>query len=176
MTGLFGSEKPLEIQTFFSKKDSFGLSSFIPSHDPDHDGLTDTGKKSSSQDAPNKDEDEAYHYDIQKEKTIWVSDYFKGIMSLAILLVVIFYSQLVDLDRPGAGDMAFIFGDFTILYLFLVCPIFLSDIFFRKTFPSDLWKQIPQKMPMPRMREFMMSMMDGSKQISYRKTMKLSLS
>ena len=55
LTGLFGSEKPLEIQTFLVKKDSFWDSVVLfLSRVPDHDGLTDTGKKSSSQDAPNR--------------------------------------------------------------------------------------------------------------------------
>ena len=117
-----------------------------------------------------EDDDEAYHYDIQKKKLYGLATIFKGIMILPYLLVVIFYSQLVDLDRPDAGDMAFIFGDFTMLYLFLVliALFFLSDIFFRKTFHLIYGKPIPRNANAKEVREFMMSMMDeAEKQISY---------
>ena len=55
LTGLFGSEKPLEIQTFFSKEGLLlgsvvlFLAAFLITM-----AFTDTGKKSSSQDAPNR--------------------------------------------------------------------------------------------------------------------------
>ena len=117
-----------------------------------------------------EDEDEAYHYDIQKKKLYGLATIFKGIMILPYFLFVIFYSQLVYLDRPGAGDMAFIFGDFTMLYLFLVliALFFLSDIFFRKTFHLIYGKPIPRNANAKEVREFMMSMMDeAEKQISY---------
>ena len=117
-----------------------------------------------------EDEEEAYHYDIQNKKLYGLATIFKGIMILLFFLVVIFYSQLVDLDRPGAGDMAFIFGDFTMLYLFLVLSALfsLSDIFFRKTFHLIYGKQIPRNANAKEVREFMMSMMDeAEKQISY---------
>ena len=45
LTGMFGSEKPIEIQSFFS---------FIPDCVYDYDGLTDVGKKSPSKDASNR--------------------------------------------------------------------------------------------------------------------------
>ena len=117
-----------------------------------------------------EDEDEAYHYDIQKKKLYGLATIFKGIMILPYFLVVIFYSQLVDLDRPGTGDMAFIFGEFTMLYLFLVlfALFFLSDILFRKTFHLLYGKPIPRNANSKEVREFMMSMMDeAEKQISY---------
>ena len=117
-----------------------------------------------------EDDDEAYHYDIQKKKLYGLATIFKGIMILPYLLVVIFYSQLVYIDRPGAGDMAFIFGDFTMLYLFLIliALFFLSDIFFRKTFHLIYGKPIPRNANAKEVREFMMSMMDeAEKQISY---------
>ena len=137
LTGMFGSEKPLEIQSFFSKEvlllgsAVLFLVAFI---------LTITllmcARKVHQKMLQIEDDDEAYHYDIQKKKLYGLATIFKGIMILPYFLFVIFYSQLVDLDRPGAGDMAFIFGDFTMLYLFLVliALFFLSDIFFRKTF------------------------------------------
>ena len=56
------------------------------------------------------------------------------------------------------------------LYLFscLDCPIFLSDIFFRKTFHLIYGKPIPRNANAKEVREFMMSMMDeAEKQISY---------
>lgn len=137
LTEMFGSEKPLEIQSFFSKEGLLlgsavlFLVAFI---------LTITllmcARKVHQKMLQIEDDDEAYHYDIQKKKLYGLATIFKGIMILPYFLFVIFYSQLVDLDRPGAGDMAFIFGDFTMLYLFLVliALFFLSDIFFRKTF------------------------------------------
>ena len=55
LTGMFGSEKPLEIQSFFSKEVLlFGICSFIPDCVYDYDGLTDVGKKSPSKDASNR--------------------------------------------------------------------------------------------------------------------------
>ena len=74
------------------------------------------------------------------------------------------------MDRPGTGNLAFIFGDFTIFYLFLVllALFLLSDIFFRKTFHLFYGKPIPRNANAKEVREFMMSMMDeAEKQISY---------
>ena len=171
LTGMFGSEKPLEIQFFFSKEALLlgsavlFLVAFI---------LTITllmcARKVHQKMLQIEDDDEAYHYDIQKKKLYGLATIFKGIMILPYFLFVIFYSQLVYLDRPGAGDMAFIFGDFTMLYLFLVliALFFLSDIFFRKTFHLIYGKPIPRNANAKEVREFMMSMMDeAEKQISY---------
>lgn len=171
LKGMFGSEKPLEIQSFFSKEvlllDSvvLFLVAFI---------LTITllmcARKVHQKMLQIEDEDEAYHYDIQKKKLYGLATIFKGIMILPYLLVVIFYSQLVYIDRPGAGDMAFIFGDFTMLYLILIliALFFLSNIFFRKTFHLIYGKPIPRNANAKEVREFMMSMMDeAEKQISY---------
>ena len=171
LTEMFGSEKPLEIQSFFSKEvlllgsAVLFLVAFI---------LTITllmcARKVHQKMLQIEDDDEAYHYDIQKKKLYGLATIFKGIMILPYFLFVIFYSQLVDLDRPGAGDMAFIFGDFTMLYLFLVliALFFLSDIFFRKTFHLIYGKPIPRNANAKEVREFMMSMMDeAEKQISY---------
>ena len=171
LTGMFGSEKPLEIQSFFSKEvlllgsAVLFLVAFI---------LTITllmcARKVHQKMLQIEDDDEAYHYDIQKKKLYGLATIFKGIMILPYFLVVIFYSQLVDLDRPDAGDMAFIFGDFTMLYLFLVliALFFLSDIFFRKTFHMLYGKPIPRNANTKEVREFTMSMMDeAEKQISY---------
>ena len=171
LTEMFGYEKPLEIQSFFSKEvlllgsAVLFLVAFI---------LTITllmcARKVHQKMLQIEDDDEAYHYDIQKKKLYGLATIFKGIMILPYFLFVIFYSQLVDLDRPGAGDMAFIFGDFTMLYLFLVliALFFLSDIFFRKTFHLLYGKPIPRNVNTKEVREFMMSMMDeAEKQISY---------
>ena len=171
LTEMFGYEKPLEIQSFFSKEvlllgsAVLFLVAFI---------LTITllmcARKVHQKMLQIEDDDEAYHYDIQKKKLYGLATIFKGIMILPYFLVVIFYSQLVDLDRPGAGNMAFIFGDFTMLYLFLVliALFFLSDIFFRKTFHLIYGKPIPRNANAKEVREFMMSMMDeAEKQISY---------
>ena len=171
LTGMFGSEKPLEIQSFFSKEvlllgsAVLFLVAFI---------LTITllmcARKVHQKMLQIEDDDEAYHYDIQKKKLYGLATIFKGIMILPYFLFVIFYSQLVYLDRPGAGDMAFIFGDFTMLYLFLVlfALFFLSDIFFRKTFHLIYGKAIPRNSSGAEVRELMMSMMDeAEKQICY---------
>ena len=171
LTGMFGSEKPLEIQTFFSKEVLFLDSAvlflilFILTM-----ALLIHARKVHQKMLQIEDDDEAYHYDLQKKKLYGLATIFKGIMILPYFLVVIFYSQLVYLDRPGAGDMAFIFGDFTMLYLFLVliALFFLSDIFFRKTFHLIYGKPIPRNANAKEVREFMMSMMDeAEKQISY---------
>ena len=74
------------------------------------------------------------------------------------------------MDRPGTGSLSFIFGVFTMLYLFLIliALFFLSDIFFRKTFHLIYGKPIPRNANAKEVREFMMSMMDeAEKQISY---------
>ena len=171
LTEMFGYEKPLEIQSFFSKEvlllgsAVLFLVAFILTM-----VLLMCARKVHQKMLQIEDDDEAYHYDIQKKKLYGLATIFKGIMILPYFLVVIFYSQLVDLDRPGAGDMAFIFGDFTMLYLFLVlfALFFLSDIFFRKTFHLIYGKPIPRNANAKEVREFMMSMMDeAEKQISY---------
>lgn len=171
LTGMFGSEKPLEIQSFFSKEVLLlgsillFLILFMVTI-----ALLISARKVHQKMLQIEDEDEAYHYDIQKKKLYGLATIFKGIMILPYFLFVIFYSQLVYLDRPGAGDMAFIFGDFTMLYLFLflIALFFLSDIFFRKTFHLIYGKPIPRNANAKEVREFMMSMMDeAEKQISY---------
>ena len=171
LTGMFGSEKPLEIQSFFSIEVLLlgsillFLIVFMVTI-----ALLISARKVHQKMLQIEDDDEAYHYDLQKKKLYGLATIFKGIMILPYFLFVIFYSQLVDLDRPGAGDMAFIFGDFTMLYLFLVliALFFLSDIFFRKTFHLIYGKPIPRNANAKEVREFMMSMMDeAEKQISY---------
>ena len=169
LTGMFGSEKPLEIQSFFSKEGLLWGSillflivfmvtiALLISARKVHQKILQI-------------EDEAYHYDIQKEKLYGLATIFKGIMILPYFLVVIFYTQWVYMDRPSTGHLAFIFGDFTMLYLFLVliALFFLSDIFFRKTFHLIYGKPIPRNANAKEVREFMMSMMDeAEKQISY---------
>ena len=171
LTGMFGSEKPIEIQSFFSKE-VFYLGSavlflivFILTM-----ALLIHARKVHQKMLQIDDEDEAYHYEIQKNKLYGLATIFKGIIILPYFLVIIFYCQLMSMDRPGAGDMAFIFGDFTMLYLFLVlfALFFLSDIFFRKTFHLIYGKPIPRNANAKEVREFMMSMMDeAEKQISY---------
>ena len=171
LTGMFGSEKPLEIQFFFSKEALLlgsavlFLVAFI---------LTITllmcARKVHQKMLQIEDDDEAYHYDIQKKKLFGLATIFKGVMILPYFLVIIFYSQWVYMDRPSTGHLAFIFGDFTMLYLFLVliALFFLSDIFFRKTFHLIYGKPIPRNANAKEVREFMMSMMDeAEKQISY---------
>ena len=171
LTGMFGSEKPLEIQSFFSIEVLLlgsillFLIVFMVTI-----ALLISARKVHQKMLQIEDEEEAYHYDIQKEKLFGLATIFKGVMILPYFLVIIFYSQWVYMDRPGAGDMAFIFGDFTMLYLFLVliALFFLSDIFFRKTFHLIYGKPIPRNANAKEVREFMMSMMDeAEKQISY---------
>lgn len=171
LTGMFGSEKPLEIQSFFSTEVLYLGSAvlflivFMITM-----GLLMWGRKVHQKMLQIEDEDEAYHYDVQKKKLYGLATIFKGILILPYFLVVIFYSQLMSMDRPGTGNLFFIFGDFTMLYLFLIliALFFLSDIFFRKTFHLIYGKPIPRNANAKEVREFMMSMMDeAEKQISY---------
>ena len=171
LTGMFGSEKPIEIQSFFSTEVLYLGSAvlflivFMITM-----GLLMWGRKVHQKMLQIEDEDEAYHYDVQKKKLYGLATIFKGILILPYFLVVIFYSQLMSMDRPGTGNLFFIFGDFTMLYLFLIliALFFLSDIFFRKTFHLTYGKTIPRNANAKEVREFMMSMMDeAEKQISY---------
>ena len=171
LTGMFGSEKPIEIQSFFSTEVLYLGSAvlflivFMITM-----GLLMWGRKVHQKMLQIEDEDEAYHYDVQKKKLYGLATIFKGILILPYFLVVIFYSQLMSMDRPGTGNLFFIFGDFTMLYLFLIliALFFLSDIFFRKTFHLIYGKTIPRNANAKEVREFMMSMMDeAEKQISY---------
>ena len=171
LTGMFGSEKPIEIQSFFSKE-VFYLGSavlflivFILTM-----ALLIHARKVHQKMLQIEDEEEAYHYDIQKKKLYGLATIFKGIMILPYILVSIFYCQLMYMDRPDTGNLAFIFGDYTILYLFLVVIVlfFLVGIFYRKTFNLVYGKPIPRNANAKEVREFMMSMMDeAEKQISY---------
>ena len=171
LTGMFGSEKPIEIQSFFSTEVLYLGSAvlflivFMITM-----GLLMWGRKVHQKMLQIEDEDEAYHYDVQKKKLYGLATIVKGILILPYFLVVIFYSQLMSMDRPGTGNLFFIFGDFTMLYLFLIliALFFLSDIFFRKTFHLIYGKTIPRNANAKEVREFMMSMMDeAEKQISY---------
>lgn len=171
LTGMFGSEKPIEIQSLFSKEVLYlgsvvlFLIMFMITL-----GLLMWGRKVHQKMLQIEDEDEAYHYDVQKKKLYGLATIFKGILILPYFLVIIFYSQLMSMDRPGTGNLFFIFGDFTMLYLFLIliALFFLSDIFFRKTFHLIYGKTIPRNANAKEVREFMMSMMDeAEKQISY---------
>lgn len=171
LTGMFGSEKPLEIQSFFSKEVLLlgsillFLIVFLVTI-----ALLISARKVHQKMLQIEDEEEAYHYDIQKKKLYGLATIFKGIMILPYILVSIFYCQLMYMDRPDTGNLAFIFGDYTILYLFLVVIVlfFLSDIFFRKTFHLIYGKPIPRNANAKEVREFLMSMMDeAEKQISY---------
>ena len=171
LTGMSGSEKTLEIQSFFSKEGLLlgsillFLIVFMVTI-----ALLISARKVHQKMLQIEDEEEAYHYDIQKNKLFGLATIFKGVMILPYFLVIIFYSQWVYMDRPSTGHLAFIFGTFTMLYLFLVLIVlfFLSDIFFRKTFHLLYGKPIPRNANAKEVREFMMSMMDeAEKQISY---------
>ena len=166
LKGMFGSKKPLEIQSFFSKEGLYlgsvalFLILFVVTM-----GLLMRVRKVHQKILQIEDEDEAYHYEIQREKLYGLATIFKGIMILPYFFIIIFYIQLVVLGKPATRNLAFIFGDFTMLYLAL---FFLSDIFFRKTFHLIYGKPIPRNANAKEVREFMMSMMDeAEKQISY---------
>ena len=166
LKGMFGSKKPLEIQSFFSKEGLYlgsvalFLILFVVTM-----GLLMRVRKVHQKILQIEDEDEAYHYEIQREKLYGLATIFKGIMILPYFFIIIFYIQLVVLGKPATRNLAFIFGDFTMLYLAL---FFLSDIFFRKTFHLIYGKPIPRNANAKEVREFMMSMMDeAEKQINY---------
>ena len=171
LTGMFGSEKPLEIQSFFSKEGLLWgsillfLIVFMVTI-----ALLISARKVHQKMLQIEDEEEAYHYDIQKEKLFGLATIFKGVMILPYFLVIIFYSQLMSMDRPGTGSLSFIFGPFTMLYLFLALIVlfFLVGIFYRKTFDLIYGKPLPRNANAKEVREFLMSMMDeAEKQISY---------
>ena len=166
LKGMFGSKKPLEIQSFFSKEGLYlgsvalFLILFIVTM-----GLLMRVRKVHQKILQIEDEDEAYHYEIQREKLYGLATIFKGIMILPYFFIIIFYIQLVVLGKSATRNLAFIFGDFTMLYLAL---FFLSDIFFRKTFHLIYGKTIPRNANAKEVREFLMSMMDDAeKQINY---------
>ena len=83
LTGMFGSEKPLEIQSFFSKEVLLlgsvvlFLVVFMITMI-----LLMRVSKLHYKILHIEDEDEAYHYDIQKEKLYGLATIFKGIMIL----------------------------------------------------------------------------------------------
>ena len=162
LTGMFGSEKPMEIQSFFSKEllllgsVVFFLVVFLITM-----ALLMRVRKLHYKLLQIEDDDEAYHYDIQKEKLYGLATIFKGIMILPYFFIIIFYIQLMYFDKPAA----FIFGPFTMLYLFLALIVlfFLVSIFYRKTFNLVYGKPIPRNADAKEMREFMMSMMDEAK-------------
>ena len=167
LTGMFGSEKPIEIQSFFSKEVLYlgsvvlFLIMFMITM-----GLLMWGRKVHQKMLQIEDEDEAYHYDVQKKKLYGLATIFKGVMILPYFFIIIFYIQLMYLDKPAA----FIFGPFTMLYLFLALIVlfFLVGIFYRKTFDLIYGKPLPRNANAKEVREFMMSMMDeAEKQISY---------
>lgn len=166
LKGMFGSKKPLEIQSFFSKEGLYlgsvalFLILFIVTM-----GLLMRVRKVHQKILQIEDEDKAYHYEIQREKLYGLATIFKGIMILPYFFIIIFYIQLVVLGKSATRNLAFIFGDFTMLYLAL---FFLSDIFFRKTFHLIYGKTIPRNANAKEVREFLMSMMDeAEKQINY---------
>lgn len=55
LTGMFGSEKPLEIQSFFSKEGTpLGFNTFVSYRVYGHDSLTNKREKSPSKNAPDR--------------------------------------------------------------------------------------------------------------------------
>lgn len=171
LTGMFGSEKPIEIQSFFSKE-VFYLGSavlflivFILTM-----ALLIHARKVHQKMLQIDDEDEAYHYEIQKNKLYGLATIFKGIIILPYFLVIIFYCQLMSMDKLATRNLALIFGPFTMHYLFLALIVlfFLVGIFYRKTFNLVYGKPIPRNANAKEVREFMMSRMDeAEKQIGY---------
>ncbi len=82
------------------------------------------------------DEDEAYHYEIQKNKLYGLATVFKGIIILPYFLVIIFYCQLMSMDKPATRNLAFTWTFYHALsfFLALIVLFFLVGIFYRKTF------------------------------------------
>ncbi|MFR8789670.1 MAG: DUF3169 family protein, partial [Streptococcus salivarius] len=90
LTGMFGSEKKLEIQSFFSKEVLLlgsillFLIVFMVTI-----ALLISARKVHQKMLQIEDEEEAYHYDIQKKKLYGLATIFKGIMILPYFLVII---------------------------------------------------------------------------------------
>ena len=124
LTGMFGSEKPLEIQSFFSKEGLLWgsillfLIVFMVTI-----ALLISARKVHQKMLQIEDEEEAYHYDIQKEKLFGLATIFKGVMILPYFLVIIFYSQWVYMDRPSTGHLPF-----ALIGIFLIGTFFHTDI------------------------------------------------
>lgn len=90
LTGMFGSEKLLEIQSFFSKEGLLWgsillfLIVFMVTI-----ALLISARKVHQKMLQIEDEEEAYHYDIQKKKLFGLATIFKGVMILPYFLVII---------------------------------------------------------------------------------------
>ena len=143
LTGMFGSEKPLEIQSFFSIEVLLlgsillFLIVFMVTI-----ALLISARKVHQKMLQIEDEEEAYHYDIQKKKLFGLATIFKGVMILPYFLVIIFYSQWVYMDRPSTGHLAFYLWNIyhALSFSCLDCPIFLIRYLLSQDLPSDLWK------------------------------------
>ena len=119
LTGMFGSEKLLEIQSFFSIEVLLlgsillFLIVFIVTI-----ALLISARKVHQKMLQIEDEEEAYHYDIQKKKLFGLATIFKGTMILPYFLVVYHALSFSCLD----------------------CPIFLIRYLLSQDLPYALWK------------------------------------
>ena len=100
LTGMFGSEKPLEIQSFFSIEVLLlgsillFLILFMVTI-----ALLISARKVHQKMLQIEDEEEAYHYDIQKKKLYGLATIFKGIMLLPYFLVIFNWCIWIDLPQ-----------------------------------------------------------------------------
>lgn len=76
-------------------------------------------RRKSIKNAPEiEDEEEAYHYDIQKEETVWRRTIFKG-APWSCHTFNTFIVNVVYMDRPSTGNWLLSLENFTMLYLSL---------------------------------------------------------
>ena len=167
LTGLVGSDHPIEFQKLFDRHMlylgsiilylvSFGIAStYLLSSRQSHRKMEET-----------EDDEEAYHYESQTRRLYDLAAIFKGIMIVPYLLVIFFSSQiLVYEEKPSE-----VLGKYTnpLVFLALILLTFGLEHQFRKTFKQIYGKAIPRNSSGAEVRELMMSMMDeAEKQICY---------
>lgn len=167
LTGLVGSDHPIEFQKLFDRHMlylgsiilylvSFGIAStYLLSSRQSHRKMEET-----------EDDEEAYHYESQTRRIYHLATIFKAVMMVPYLLVIFFSSQiLVYEEKPSE-----VLGKYTnpLVFLALILLTFGLEHQFRKTFKQIYGKAIPRNSSGAEVRELMMSMMDeAEKQICY---------
>ena len=167
LTGLIGSDHPIEFQKLFDREMLyigstilyliiFGIAStYLISSRQSYQMMEET-----------EDEDEAYRYESQTRRLYDLATIFKGVMIVPYLLVIFFSCQKLVYE----GKLTGAFGKYTIplIFLALILLTFGLEHQFRKTFKQIYGKAIPRNSSGAEVRELMMSMMDeAEKQICY---------
>ena len=167
LTGLVGSDHPIEFQKLFDREMLyigsailyliiFGIAStFLFLSRQSHRKMEET-----------EDDEEAYHYESQTRRIYDLATIFKGVMIVPYLLVIFFSCQILVYEEKLSG----VLGKYTIpiVFLGLIVLTFGLEHQFRKTFKQIYGKAIPRNASGAEARELMMSMMDeAEKQTCY---------